>query len=40
MQAFDGFVALYLGGGLTGNSDPDAEWLETELKAKTLLSVL
>ncbi len=40
MQAFDGYVALYLGGGLTANSNPDAEWLETELKAKTLLSVL
>lgn len=40
MQVFDGFVALYLGGGLTASSNPDAEWLETELKAQTLLSVL
>jgi isochorismate synthase len=40
MQVFDSYVALYLGGGLTANSNPDAEWLETELKAQTLLSVL
>lgn len=31
---------LYLGGGFTKDSDPEAEWLETENKAKTLLDVL
>lgn len=40
MQVFDSYVALYLGGGLTANSDPEAEWNETELKAQTLLQVL
>lgn len=40
MQVFDGYVALYVGGGLTANSHPEAEWQETELKAKTLLQVL
>ncbi len=40
MQVFKGYVALYLGGGLTADSDPEAEWQETELKAKTLFKVL
>lgn len=40
MQVFDGYLALYLGGGLTANSNPQDEWQETELKAKTLLQVL
>jgi isochorismate synthase len=31
---------LYLGGGLTADSDPEAEWLETENKAKTLLNII
>lgn len=31
---------LYVGGGLTKDSDPKAEWAETEAKAETLLSVL
>lgn len=31
---------LYVGGGLTVDSDVDEEWLETEMKSKTLLSVL
>lgn len=31
---------LYVGGGVTANSSPDAEWRETDLKAGTLLAVL
>ncbi len=31
---------LYVGGGLTSDSVPEAEWSETVLKAKTILSVL
>lgn len=31
---------LFLGGGITKDSDPDQEWKETEWKAKTLLSIL
>jgi isochorismate synthase len=31
---------LYLGGGITSASDPEKEWDETELKAKTMESVL
>ncbi len=31
---------LYVGGGLTADSDVEKEWEETELKAQTLLSVI
>lgn len=33
-------LALYVGGGLTAKSDPQKEWGETVLKAKTILSIL
>jgi isochorismate synthase len=31
---------LYIGAGITQDSVPQAEWVETVLKSKTLLSVL
>lgn len=37
MQLLPGQLALYVGGGLTKDSNPEAEWEETELKAQTLL---
>ena len=40
MQIIDGTGYLYLGGGITADSDAEAEWSETELKATTLLYVL
>jgi isochorismate synthase len=40
MQIFDDHVELYLGGGITRDSDPLVEWDETEEKAKVLFSVL
>ena len=40
MQIREHVAALYVGGGVTAESDPDAEWRETELKAETLLAVL
>ena len=40
MQIRERVAALYVGGGVTAESDPDAEWRETELKAETLLAVL
>lgn len=40
LEALGDSVCLYLGAGITAASDPDAEWQETKLKAKTLLSVL
>lgn len=39
MQVFPEYLALYVGGGLTAASNPNAEWHETELKAETLLRV-
>ncbi len=35
----DGRLNLGTGGGITWDSDPDAEWAETELKARQLLRV-
>ena len=33
-------ASLFVGGGITANSDAKKEWEETELKAKTLLNIL
>ena len=33
-------ATLFVGAGITANSDPTAEWRETEMKAETMLSVL
>lgn len=40
MQCIQESAYLYLGGGLTVDSIPELEWIETENKAKTLLNVL
>ncbi len=40
MQIFENKVALYAGGGITADSDPQAEWEETEAKMRTLLNVI
>lgn len=40
MQLAQKVAHLYVGGGVTADSSPDAEWRETELKAGTLLAVL
>lgn len=40
MQLESATASLYVGGGVTRDSDPDAEWVETELKAGTLLAAL
>ena len=40
MEVDDGYVRLYVGGGLTVQSQPASEWCETEAKAQTLLSVI
>lgn len=40
MQLEAGFASLYVGGGITAESDPPSEWRETEMKAETMLSVL
>lgn len=33
-------IALYAGGGITSESDPEAEWIETERKLRTLLNYI
>ncbi len=40
MQVRTETAALYVGAGITGDSDPIAEWDETELKARTILDAL
>lgn len=40
MQLGKGIARLYAGGGVLGDSDPEKEWQETELKLNTLLSVI
>ena len=40
MQITTGGTYIYVGGGITQKSEPEAEWNETELKAETLLQVI
>lgn len=40
MQIFQDEAVLYTGGGITADSIPEAEWMETEMKAQTLLRAL
>lgn len=40
MRVLENRLALFVGGGITADSEPEAEWSETELKAETLISVL
>jgi len=40
MQVFKNENWLYVGGGITSDSNPIEEWQETELKAQTLLNIL
>jgi isochorismate synthase len=39
MQVINNLAYIYVGGGLTSDSDPYREWDETELKAQTMLAV-
>ncbi|MFC2110987.1 chorismate-binding protein [Bacteroidota bacterium] len=40
MKICNNSLALYVGAGITKDSDPEKEWIETDEKAKTLLSVI
>ena len=40
MQVFKNEIALYLGGGITKDSNAEKEWAETNFKAETLLKGL
>jgi len=39
-ELFNGRANLFIGGGITADSEPEKEWNETILKAQTLLSVI
>lgn len=40
LKADQEHIHLFVGGGITSDSDADMEWLETEMKAQTLLGVI
>lgn len=40
MQIFNNKTIIYAGGGITAGSDPLAEWEETELKSRNMLSTI
>ena len=40
MQVFCDRLVLYIGAGITNDSNPEDEWAETEIKADTLLSII
>ena len=40
MQLLENTVILYAGAGVTEDSNPEKEWLETELKMNTLLNII
>jgi isochorismate synthase len=40
MQLFKNGLVLYAGGGITAQSNPEAEWEETERKLQTLLHII
>lgn len=40
MQLFERAVTCYAGAGVTLNSIPEKEWMETEMKMKTMLDIL
>lgn len=40
LKIVDNQINIYVGGGITASSDPQAEWLETVNKSKTMLDVL
>ena len=39
-QLMDGKACIYVGGGITADSDAEAEWLETEMKSRTMLDMM
>ncbi len=40
MHVLKNKLAIYVGCGITGNSDPEAEWVESKIKSQTLINVL
>ena len=39
-QVFENEIWMYVGGGITAESQPENEWLETELKSGTIGNAL
>jgi len=39
-QVFNDLIKLYVGGGIMPDSNPEKEWLETEMKSKTIGNLL
>jgi len=40
LRVKNGLITLFAGAGITGDSVPEEEWKETELKCNTILSVI
>ncbi len=40
MQLLENHARVYVGGGITAESDPDSEWVETVEKSKTMVKVI
>ena len=40
MKVLQNYMALFVGGGITTDSDPEMEWIETCFKTQTLLDVI
>ncbi len=40
MKVYDDYIEIFVGGGITADSEPKAEYLETVAKSQTLLNVL
>ena len=40
MKIYHDYLALYVGGGITADSNPEEEWEETGIKAETLKSII
>ena len=40
MKVDEGKITLFAGAGVTEDSNPEKEWVETELKMNTILNVI
>ena len=40
MKIEENFAHIFVGGGITADSNPEAEWEETQNKMQTMLQVL
>ena len=40
MELFEGTASIFVGGGITSESNPESEWVETQNKSLTMLNIL